>query len=357
MHACVRSYSDSAMSLPGGLRVGYENNTSNRLVRFAVQRADGSWDFSGLLTRPCFEAWVATRRTLPQQLEAAFKDAVLTLIRERDCRTTLPPEMQSALLVELRKRRVWPCFEGCTDAAGKPITIGATGFRGKGQYEKRGSASPQSLARSVAGETPQGGDSCASGATDSPRSEGEDDGVGEDEDEDDSPEMRHAMMALLDEPPPPLPQPKQPHLLLQQHQQQDLQHLQQHLQHLQHTQNTQHLQPPHNDCGDDTWMGYLEAKAARSKRSSTDVDLDTACEPAEYKRVTRAISWSASQPTWELPTSLPSSQVFVSTCCSHVCPVPYHGALTTELARVKQDLHSNNGDPSYELANDIANLV
>jgi hypothetical protein len=376
---------------PGALKVGYENNASNRLVRFALQRADGSWDLSGLLTRPCFEAWVATRRTLPQQLEVAFKDAVLTLIRERDCRTTLPPEMQSALLVELRKRRVWPCFQGYTDAAGKPITIGATGFRGKGQYEKRGSASPQSLARSVASETPQGEGEGASGATDSPRSEGEGEGEDKDEDEDedkdDSPEMRHAMMALLDEQPQPLPQPPQPQLPLQQYQQRDLEHLQQHLQQLQHTQNMQHLQHPHTDCGDDTWTGYLEAEAARSKRSSTDVDLDTACEPAEYKRVTRAVSWSTSQATselpvsqpfldtacepaeykrviravsWstsqatsELPVSQPFSQAFVSTWA------PYHDALTAELARAKQELHSNNDDPSYDLAYDLAthNLV
>jgi hypothetical protein len=291
MLASVRSNSDSAMSRttvgPGVVKVGYENNTSNLLLTFSVQRADGSWDFSGLLTRPCFEAWVATRRTLPQQLEFAFKDAVLTLIRERDCRVTLPPEMQSALLVELRKRRVWPCFQGYTDAAGKPITIGATGFRGQGQYEKRGSASPQSLALSVAGNAPQGEGSCASGATDSPRSECEGEGEGEGEDEDESPEMRHAIMALLDEPAPPPPQPPQPpqpQLLLQQHQQQDLQHLQQQLQ-----RHAASAAPAYTDWGDDTWMGYLEAEAARSKRSSTDVDLDTACEPAEYKRVTRAV--------------------------------------------------------------------
>lgn len=104
-------------------------------------------------------------------------------------------------------------------------------------------------------------------------------------------------------------------------------------------------------------MGYLEAEAARSKRSSTDVDLDTACEPAEYKRVARAVSWPISQPTSELPAALPSSQVFVGTCCSHVTPVPYHGALTTELARAKQELHSNDGDPCYDLAYDLANLV
>jgi hypothetical protein len=50
-------------------------------------------------------------------------------------------------------------------------------------------------------------------------------------------------------------------------------------------------------------------------------------------------------------------QVFVGTCCSHVTPVLYHGALTTELARAKQELHSNDGDPSYDLAYDLANLV
>jgi hypothetical protein len=382
------------------LKVGYDNNTSNLLVKFAVQRADGSWDLSGLLTRPCYEAWVATRRTLPQQLEVAFKDAVLTLIRERDCRTTLPPDMQSALLVELRKRRVWPCFEGYSDASGRPITIGATGFRGKGQYEKQGSASPQSVARSGTSAAQGSTNLLAAGVTDSPPSENE----GEDDDEDDSTELRHAMMTLLDETPLPLPpqppkqQDRQDHHHQQQEQQlqlrlQNLQHLQQqhlqeqhlqeqHLQqqqkhleqqHLQHMLHLQQMQHPPIGGSEDPWMmrlAYLGADAARSKRSSTDADLDTACEPAEFKRVIRASSWSASLPasswpaslpasswpaslpasSWpaslpasrlhtSLPASLPTSHAFASTCCSHVSPSPYPIAMDPR----------NNHDP-YNLA-------
>jgi hypothetical protein len=126
---------------PPPLKIGYEHNTVNLLLRFAQQRADGSWDASGLLSRECFEAWVASKRGEPKKAEHNFKEAVLGMLRGKSCsKTTLPVEMQEALLAEVRQKRVWPCFEGRLDEEGNPVTIGATGFRGKAEFQANSEA-------------------------------------------------------------------------------------------------------------------------------------------------------------------------------------------------------------------------
>lgn len=123
------------------LKIGYEHNTVNLLLRFARQHADGSWDASGLLSRECFEAWVASKRGEPKKVELNFKEAVLGMLRGKSCsKTTLPVEMQEALLGEVRQKRVWPCFAGRADEEGNPVTIGATGFRGKAEFQANSEA-------------------------------------------------------------------------------------------------------------------------------------------------------------------------------------------------------------------------
>jgi hypothetical protein len=123
------------------LKIGYEHNTVNLLLRFARQHADGSWDASGLLSRECFEAWVASKRGEPKKAELNFKEAVLGMLRGKSCsKTTLPVEMQEALLGEVRQKRVWPCFAGRVDEEGNPVTIGATGFRGKAEFQANSEA-------------------------------------------------------------------------------------------------------------------------------------------------------------------------------------------------------------------------
>jgi hypothetical protein len=129
------------MAPPPPLKIGYEHNTVNLLLRFAQQRADGSWDASGLLSCECFEAWVASKRGEPKKVELNFKEAVLGMLRGKSCsKTTLPVEMQEALLTEVRQKRVWPCFEGRLDEEGNPVTIGATGFRGKAEFQANSAA-------------------------------------------------------------------------------------------------------------------------------------------------------------------------------------------------------------------------
>jgi hypothetical protein len=88
-------------------------------------------DMSGLLSPECFREWCETRTNsrLKRSYVTAFKDAVIALIRQRKSRRTLPPPMAAALVKELRKKRVWPCFDGMVDESLKRISIGESGMR------------------------------------------------------------------------------------------------------------------------------------------------------------------------------------------------------------------------------------
>jgi hypothetical protein len=123
------------------VKIGYENNTVNLLLKFAVQREDGSWDMSGLLSPECFNTWVASRRSEQKKLEVNFKESVLSMLRGKSCtKVALPRDMQEALLVEVKQKRVWPCFVNRVDEDGNKVTIGASGFRGKAEFQINTSA-------------------------------------------------------------------------------------------------------------------------------------------------------------------------------------------------------------------------
>lgn len=94
-------------------------------------------DASGILSSPCFDLWLQTRRKPPKNPYEAFRKTLVARITVADERS-LPfaPDVEKSLLVKLRKRQVWPCFQGRFTAAGKPILIGSNGLRAIGFHER-----------------------------------------------------------------------------------------------------------------------------------------------------------------------------------------------------------------------------
>jgi len=103
-------------------------------------------DATGILSRECFEAWVTSRRSKPRSPEDAFRKTVISYVTVADGRSTpLSPEIEADLLRHLRKRQVWPCFEGRVHSvSGKAILIGSQGVRCAGYHEKSSSKKKKS---------------------------------------------------------------------------------------------------------------------------------------------------------------------------------------------------------------------
>lgn len=90
---------------------------------FIKTSPSGKIDASGIVSKECFDSWVASRKENVQHKEKAFRSALLGHLTGRDRRRPFTPEKERAILLVLRQKKVWPCFEG-TD-----LKIGIYGIR------------------------------------------------------------------------------------------------------------------------------------------------------------------------------------------------------------------------------------
>jgi len=86
-------------------------------------------DASGILSKDCFDKWVETRTSKPKYPEESFRRAITAHIRGSDGRRPFKPIIEKALLVELRKKKIWPCFAHLENK------IGVLGYQKLGYYE------------------------------------------------------------------------------------------------------------------------------------------------------------------------------------------------------------------------------
>jgi len=99
-------------------------------TNFLKVNEDGSLNAEDILSKKCFETWLASRRTETQNPAESFRRAVTATCRGSDGRKPFPEVVEEALLKELRKKKAWACF------ADTNVQIGKKGFPSMGYHEK-----------------------------------------------------------------------------------------------------------------------------------------------------------------------------------------------------------------------------
>mmetsp|Transcript_9437 Transcript_9437/g.15424 ORF Transcript_9437/g.15424 Transcript_9437/m.15424 type:complete len:217 (+) Transcript_9437:230-880(+) len=90
-----------------------------------------------VLSKECYETWLATRRVVPDSAHEVFRRHITAHLTGTRKRCPFPQEIEADLLQVVRKCQVWPCFAGLTNNKHQPIEIGKNGFRSKGYHEQR----------------------------------------------------------------------------------------------------------------------------------------------------------------------------------------------------------------------------
>ncbi len=96
---------------------------------------DGELDASGVFSDECFNEWLSTRRCPVKNCNESFRRALLSHLTGQCGRKPFSPLMEKAVLKLVKQNEVWKCFAGKRDRNGKPINVGAYGFRGMGYWE------------------------------------------------------------------------------------------------------------------------------------------------------------------------------------------------------------------------------
>mmetsp|Transcript_17111 Transcript_17111/g.33509 ORF Transcript_17111/g.33509 Transcript_17111/m.33509 type:complete len:397 (-) Transcript_17111:155-1345(-) len=96
-------------------------------------------DASGIISRECFEDWLASREKMPLRPEECYRKSLLCHLTCSDggsCPFT--PEVETAVLALLRQSgQIWPAFQNRVNAEGRVINIGIKGLRCLGFHERK----------------------------------------------------------------------------------------------------------------------------------------------------------------------------------------------------------------------------
>lgn len=97
---------------------------------FVLSDENGVVNVKELFSKECFNYWLETRSNIPKNPPEAFRKALTSHCAGVDGRKPFSPLIEEALLVELRKKRVWKCFEGTK------AKVGLRGLQVKGYWER-----------------------------------------------------------------------------------------------------------------------------------------------------------------------------------------------------------------------------
>lgn len=112
--------------------MSYNDNTSFRLFQsFISWKSDGTVNVERLISKECYESWLKTRLKPPKSPEESFRKALTAHCRGVAGRKPFPRAVEKALLLELRKKRIWDCFQGTEHKIGK------RGYQALGYWEKQ----------------------------------------------------------------------------------------------------------------------------------------------------------------------------------------------------------------------------
>lgn len=93
---------------------------------------DGSiGDASGVISVECFHTWLQRKQAIKSEKEARkFLRTLGSHLGGFDNRVPFSPQEEAAILLVVRVKKVWPCFQGLN------VTLGKRGFRSQGYHEK-----------------------------------------------------------------------------------------------------------------------------------------------------------------------------------------------------------------------------
>ena len=111
----------------------FSDDTSLEIFRKFIFRDHDRLNASAVLSVDCYHAWLNARKTTPGRPDEAFRRVLTAHVRASDGRKPFQPEEEEAVLIELRKKMIWPCFLQ-TDSR-----VGINGFRAQGYHEKMNS--------------------------------------------------------------------------------------------------------------------------------------------------------------------------------------------------------------------------
>uniref|UniRef100_A0A7S3LQI4 Uncharacterized protein n=2 Tax=Sar TaxID=2698737 RepID=A0A7S3LQI4_9STRA len=98
-------------------------------MSFVKYDDQGNCETEHMVSKKCFDTWLATRLSLLRNPEESFRRSLLGHVIGSERRKPFPPDIEESLLIILRKPEVWQCFRG-TDCK-----IGLRGFRNRGYHE------------------------------------------------------------------------------------------------------------------------------------------------------------------------------------------------------------------------------
>lgn len=99
--------------------------------QFLSRNADGTIDASQVHSKECYEMWLQRKNKTATSEEAKYFHRTLSShVGAFDGRSGFTVEEEAAILIVLRQKCVWPCFQGTN------LTHGARGFRALGMHEK-----------------------------------------------------------------------------------------------------------------------------------------------------------------------------------------------------------------------------
>uniref|UniRef100_A0A7S3PFN1 Uncharacterized protein n=1 Tax=Aplanochytrium stocchinoi TaxID=215587 RepID=A0A7S3PFN1_9STRA len=107
--------------------------TSLAIFLSFVKSADENTDCDagGLISKDCFDSWLAARICRPRMPEESFRRSLISHLTASDGRKAFPSCVEADLLRHIRKKQIWPCFRGTNSK------IGLRGFQKMGYHEKR----------------------------------------------------------------------------------------------------------------------------------------------------------------------------------------------------------------------------
>ena len=114
----------------------HDSKTSMRVFRefIHVNPVTKELDASPLFSKECYETWLSTRRKKVPNPPKHFQRTISAHLTGLDGRVPFYEAEERAVLIEARKKQIWPCFEDFPDP--KP-QVGMLGFRALGYHEKR----------------------------------------------------------------------------------------------------------------------------------------------------------------------------------------------------------------------------